>query len=109
MLIVSDLSICILISTNPVQITISRALAALSVFQKVKLAWQFLTSNEDITKEEIERCKELDAISMLLKEMTGEFPSITEVFVNERDVFLAHSLYLAATSDAHGGGSGVSS
>ena len=31
------------------QITISRALAALTLFQKIKLAWQFLTCNEDIT------------------------------------------------------------
>jgi pheromone shutdown protein TraB len=35
----------------------------------------------------------------MLSEMTGEFPSITEVFVNERDAYLAHSLLLATQQD----------
>ncbi|CAL8108596.1 unnamed protein product [Orchesella dallaii] len=91
----------LLLGDRPFNITISRALSALTFGQKVKLAWQFLTSNEDITKEEIEKCKEKDLLERMLSEMTGEFPSITEVFVNERDVYLAHSLFLAATSDAH--------
>jgi len=91
----------LLLGDRPFNITISRALAALTFRQKIKLAWQFLTSNEDITREEIEKCKEKDLLERMLTEMTGEFPSITEVFVNERDVYLAHSLYLAATSDAH--------
>ncbi|ODM88581.1 TraB domain-containing protein [Orchesella cincta] len=94
----------LLLGDRPLNITISRALAVLTFRQKIKLAWQFLTSNEDITKEEIEKCNEKDLLERMLSEMTGEFPSITEVFGNERDVYLAHSLYLAATSDRSNGG-----
>lgn len=32
--------------------------------------------------------------------MTGEFPSITEVFVTERDYFLAHTLFMSARTIA---------
>jgi pheromone shutdown protein TraB len=34
----------------------------------------------------------------MLKEMTGEFPALSLVFVSERDIFLAHSLHMAAQS-----------
>lgn len=59
------------------------------------------------SREEIERCKEKDLLERILSEMTGEFPSITRVFVNERDLYLAHSLWVTATSHAHDNG-GVS-
>lgn len=36
-----------------------------------------------------------------MMEMTGEFPAISRVFVSERDTYLAHSLWLAATSTSH--------
>ncbi len=32
----------------------------------------------------------------MLREMTGEFPQLSHVFVTERDLFLANSLRLAA-------------
>jgi hypothetical protein len=32
----------------------------------------------------------------MLKEMTGEFPALSEVFVAERDVFLTNSLKTAS-------------
>jgi pheromone shutdown protein TraB len=79
-------------------ITLSRALNALTLKQKIKLCWQFMTNNEDITKEEIERCKEKDLLEKMLIEMMGEYPSISQVFVHERDLYLAHSLWGAALS-----------
>lgn len=50
--------------------------------------------------EEVERCKQKDLLEEMLEEMTGEFPSLSRVFVHERDVCLAHSMQLAA-DDAH--------
>jgi len=91
----------LLLGDRPFKVTLSRALAALTFTQKCKLAWQFLTSNEDITKEEIEKCKERDLLERMLTDLTGEFPAITRVFVTERDAYLAHSLWLSATSRAH--------
>ena len=43
----------------------------------------------------------------MLKEMTGEFPALSEVFVSERDIFLTNSLKNASlpirsTEEPHG-------
>jgi len=81
---------------RPINITLKRALAALSSWQKIKLGWNILTSKDSITKEEVEKCKDRDLLENMLAEMAGEFPAISQVFVAERDLFLAHSLQMAA-------------
>ena len=43
----------------------------------------------------------------MLAEMAGEFPALSRVFVAERDLFLAHSLQLAAEGPGAGGGNVV--
>ena len=48
------------------------------------------------SKEEVEKCKEKDLLEEMLREMTGEFPPLSEVFVKERDLFLTNSLRQAA-------------
>lgn len=50
--------------------------------------------------EDVERCKQKDLLEEMLEEMTGEFPTLSRVFVQERDLCLAHSLQLAATDAA---------
>ncbi|XP_065300037.1 traB domain-containing protein isoform X1 [Dermacentor albipictus] len=82
---------------RPLQITLQRALAALSVWQKLRLAWHMITAKDPISKEEVERCKKQDLLEEMLAEMTGEFPALSKVFVRERDIFLAYSLRLAAS------------
>jgi pheromone shutdown protein TraB len=44
----------------------------------------------------VEKCKQKDLLEEMLAEMTGEFPALSYVFVHERDLYLAHSLALAA-------------
>jgi len=77
---------------RPIQITISRALSALSIWKKLRLAYNLLTSKGTITKEEVERCKEKEMLEEMLEEMAGDFPGLGKVFVDERDVFLCASL-----------------
>ena len=48
------------------------------------------------SKEDVERCKQKDLLAEMLAEMTGDFPKLYEVFVKERDQYLARSLRLAA-------------
>ena len=48
----------------------------------------------------MERCKKKDLLEEMLEEMTGEFPALSRVFVQERDLCLAHSLQLAADDAA---------
>lgn len=55
-----------------------------------------MTFDENITKEEVEQCKQKDLLEELMKEMAGEYPAFGEVFVNERDLYLCYSLQMAA-------------
>lgn len=81
---------------RPINITLQRAIKGLSLWQTVKLVWKLMSFDENITKEEVEQCKQKDLLEELMKEMAGEFPAFGQVFVNERDLFLCHSLQLAA-------------
>lgn len=55
-----------------------------------------MSFDENITKEEVEQCKQKDLLEELMKEMAGEFPAFGEVFVNERDLYLCYSLQMAS-------------
>jgi len=83
---------------RPIGITLQRALGSLSLWQKVKLGFNILTSKDSITKEDVEKCKQRDLLENMLAEMAGEFPGLSRVFVSERDLFLAHSLQMASDS-----------
>jgi pheromone shutdown protein TraB len=48
------------------------------------------------SKEEVELCKRRDLLEEMLALMSEEFPALGTVFVNERDVYLTHSLQTAA-------------
>ena len=43
----------------------------------------------------MERCKQKDLLEEVLEEMTGEFPALSRVFIQERDLCLAHSVQIA--------------
>ena len=44
----------------------------------------------------MEKCKDKDLLAQMMEQMTGEFPDLTKVFVNERDAYLAHTFQKAA-------------
>ncbi len=82
-----------------VGITFKRALAALSLWQRVRFAFlltRALASDIEITPEEVERMRDRDMVSLLMGELDQEFPAIAETFVTERDQILAYSLMAAA-------------
>lgn len=81
---------------RPINITLQRAIKSLTLWQTIKLVWKLVTFDENITKEEVEQCKQKDLLEELMKEMAGEFPKFGEVFVTERDLYLCYSLQLAA-------------
>uniref|UniRef100_A0A1Y1NEA4 TraB domain-containing protein n=1 Tax=Photinus pyralis TaxID=7054 RepID=A0A1Y1NEA4_PHOPY len=86
---------------RPIQITLKRALSRLSWFQTIKLGWHLLTNKEPISKEEIEKCKRRDMLEQLLADMAGEYPALGEVFVDERDIYLTHSLQMVSGPRLH--------
>jgi len=80
---------------RPIDITLKRALHSLSLWQKLRLGFNMLTTTDTITKEEVEKCKEKDMLEGMLQEMAGDFPGLSRAFVHERDIFLTHSLQMA--------------
>jgi len=88
---------------RPIQITLKRALASLTTWQRIKLAFNVLTSKDEITKEDVERCKQKDLLESMLEEMAGEYPAMSNVFVGERDTFLAYSLRQASEAPVQNG------
>lgn len=79
-----------------INITLQRALRGLSLWQTVKLIPKLLIMDDDISAEEVEQCKQKDLLEEIMLEMAGEFPAFGRVFVQERDLYLCHSLQVAA-------------
>jgi len=82
----------LVLGDRPIQSTLGRAMGSLSICQKLKLGWHLLFSNGDITKEDVEKYKEKDMIAEMIEEMTGHFPELSRVFVDERDQYMAQML-----------------
>lgn len=79
-----------------INITLQRAFNGLSFWQTLKIAFKLLFCNNTITKEEVEQCKQKDLLEDLLDQMADEYPVFRDVFVTERDLYLSHSLHVAA-------------
>ncbi|KAM9377893.1 traB domain-containing protein [Pholidichthys leucotaenia] len=77
---------------RPIPVTFKRAIAALSLWQKVRLAWGLCFLSDPISKEDVEKCKQKDLLEQTMSEMIGEFPALHETIVAERDIYLTHTL-----------------
>ena len=47
-------------------------------------------------KGEVERLKEKDILEEMLREITRDFPGLSQALIKERDLFLAHSIRSSA-------------
>lgn len=88
-----------------ISITLQRALRLLSLWQTAKLIGKLIFMDDNISAEEIEQCKQKDLLEEIMLDMAGEFPVFGRVFVEERDLYLCHSLQVAAMPINTGGGS----
>uniref|UniRef100_A0A182JZB0 TraB n=1 Tax=Anopheles christyi TaxID=43041 RepID=A0A182JZB0_9DIPT len=79
-----------------IKVTLHRALRGLSLWQTIKLIPKLLFIDDDISIEEVEQCKRKDLLEEIMLEMADEFPAFGRVFIDERDLYLCHSLQLAA-------------
>lgn len=80
-----------------VNVTLKRAWRGSTFWQKLKILSQILFisfEKEEITEESIEKLKEESALSLLMKDISQNLPSIKRVLVDERDTYLACSLLL---------------
>ncbi|KAJ1161851.1 hypothetical protein NDU88_002332 [Pleurodeles waltl] len=81
---------------RPIPVTFKRAIAALSFWQKAKLAWGLCFLSDPISKDDVEKCKQKDLLEQMMAEMIGEFPDLHRTIVSERDVYLTYMLRQAA-------------
>ncbi|MEE6481112.1 hypothetical protein FKM82_012756 [Ascaphus truei] len=81
---------------RPIPITFKRAIAALSFWQKAKLAWGLCFLSDPISKDDVEKCKQKDLLEQMMAEMIGEFPDLHRTIVSERDIYLTYMLKQAA-------------
>lgn len=81
---------------RPLGTTLRRVIASLSWWDLIKLSCSLIMDSNSITKEEIEKMKNHGMLDDLLAEMAEKLPAVRHVFLDERDIYMAHSLQLAA-------------
>lgn len=83
----------VVLADRPLRITVARAVASVTLWQKLKLVYHVLVNDLSITEDDIEKCKDKDILEQLLQELGGQFPGFKRVILDERNVYLAHSIY----------------
>ncbi len=81
-----------------IQITFKRAWRKSNLWNKSKLIATIISavfSNEKISAEELEELKKSDVMQGMLDEMAKELPAVKTVLIDERDQYLATSIYQA--------------
>ena len=85
----------LVLADRDISVTLKRAWAALSFWEKCKMGWMLFASlfgEETAGEEEIESLKEEDAIASAVGELARAFPSVKRVLIDERDAYLAAKL-----------------
>ena len=73
-----------------INVTLKRALESLSIFDKLKIiASVLIPGGEEI---EVEDLKESDMLTSIIKEFEEAFPQLKEVFLDERNEFMAEKI-----------------
>jgi pheromone shutdown-related protein TraB len=79
-----------------IQVTLRRAWGKSSLWGKNKMLAALLSSvftNEKLSAEEIEALKQKSALEGMMEELAGYLPAVKEVLIDERDRYLATSIF----------------
>ncbi|MFH0970782.1 MAG: TraB/GumN family protein [Candidatus Diapherotrites archaeon] len=87
----------LLLMDRSLQITMKRAMAEISLWEKLKLGGSLIMglfgdNNETINEKKIEEMKESDLVTKLMLELSKQYPKLKKTLVDERDAYIAHSL-----------------
>jgi len=82
----------VVLGDRPIGITLSRAWGALTLWETIKLIYAIVFEKLDVTAEDIERMKQSDVFTEMLKELTKTLPSLAAPIIYERDMFLSVTL-----------------
>lgn len=88
----------VILGDRSLKTTVARAVASLSTWQTIKLLFE-ICRHAEINQEDVEKCKDKDMLSQLLAELGGQYPGLLRVLVEERNTYLAHSIYQCAQSN----------
>lgn len=83
-------------SDRPVEITLRRVWGLCGIFQKMKLLAAMLSSlfvDEKVSEEDIENLKSRSVMEGMMKELADYLPNAKGVLIDERDRFLASSIF----------------
>ncbi len=81
-----------------IQTTFKRAWRMSNLWNKSKLIATIISAvftNEEISEEELEELKQADVMQNMMEELARELPSVKSVLIDERDRYLATSIFLA--------------
>ncbi|MEC7887313.1 MAG: TraB/GumN family protein [SAR324 cluster bacterium] len=85
----------LLLADRDVKITLQRTWRGMPFWGRMKVLSQLLVSlfiREEISKEEIEKLKESDALSEAIQMLTDQSPDMKRILIDERDQFMAEKI-----------------
>lgn len=83
----------IILGDRNIDITLQRAWASLSTWEKLKFIFLLLWGTmEEITPEDVEKLKNSDMLTEMILRLSKEFPSLQKVLIEERDAYMAFKL-----------------
>ncbi|VDM20283.1 unnamed protein product [Hydatigera taeniaeformis] len=83
----------LILGDRPIKITLQRAMDALGLWQKTKFFFSLLFDFEEITPEDVEEMKSEDLLEKLIKALAGDYPELTRIILEERDLYLTRSIW----------------
>ncbi|CAH2059800.1 unnamed protein product [Thlaspi arvense] len=92
----------VILGDRPVQITLKRTWAKMPLWHKVKFLYSlvfqavFLPSPEDLEKM-LKDMNDVDMLTLVIQEMSKEFPSLMDTLVHERDKYMSCMLLRVAS------------
>uniref|UniRef100_A0A1J3IM61 TraB domain-containing protein n=1 Tax=Noccaea caerulescens TaxID=107243 RepID=A0A1J3IM61_NOCCA len=92
----------VILGDRPVQITLKRTWAKMPLWHKVKFLYSFLfqavflPSPEELNRM-LKEMDNLDMVTLVIQEMSKEFPTLMDTLVRERDQYMAASLLRVAS------------
>ncbi|KAF7823121.1 traB domain-containing protein [Senna tora] len=91
----------VILGDRPVQITIRRTWRKMPLWHKTKLLYSllfqavFLPSPDDLNKM-LKEMDDNDMLTLVIQEMSKEFPTLMETLVHERDQYMSSTLFKVA-------------
>nr|CDS15940.1 traB domain containing protein [Echinococcus granulosus] len=83
----------LILGDRPIKVTLQRAMDALGLWQKTRFFFSLLFGFEEITPEDVEEMKSEDLLEQLIKALAGDYPELTRIILEERDLYLARSIW----------------